>query len=94
MVNRKENIDLVFRNGLKDFEAAPPVDVWDNIKPAIKKGLFPHIYGKWPPLSHPALKLFSYRLGMNSAIRFETERASVAPTVSKPPYIAHIGCCQ
>lgn len=26
------NIDLLFRNGLKDFEVLPPADVWDGIK--------------------------------------------------------------
>lgn len=89
MVNRKENIDLVFRNGLKDFEAVPPVDVWDNIKPAIKKRAIPTYI--WKVAASLAILLslgvFSYRLGMNSAIRFfETERASVAPTVSETSF--------
>ena len=30
------NIDLLFRNGLKDFEVLPPPDVWDGIHPAVK----------------------------------------------------------
>lgn len=37
MDERWANIDLLFRNGLKDFEALPPQDVWDNIHPVIKK---------------------------------------------------------
>ena len=36
MDKRGANIDLVFRNGLKDFEVIPPPDVWDNIRPVIK----------------------------------------------------------
>ena len=36
MDKREANIDLVFRNGLKDFEVIPPSDVWDNIHPEIK----------------------------------------------------------
>jgi hypothetical protein len=36
MDERWANIDLVFRNGLKDFEALPPPEVWESIKPAIK----------------------------------------------------------
>lgn len=36
MVERGANIDIVFRNGLKDFEVLPPPDVWDNIHPVMK----------------------------------------------------------
>jgi len=33
MFNREPNIDVLFRNGLKDMEVLPPSDVWDNIPP-------------------------------------------------------------
>lgn len=33
MFNREPNIDIVFRNGLKDMEVLPPSDVWENIPP-------------------------------------------------------------
>lgn len=33
MFEREPNIDIVFRNGLKDLEVLPPADVWDNIPP-------------------------------------------------------------
>jgi hypothetical protein len=36
MSEKGANIDLLFRNGLKDFEVLPPQGVWDNIHPAIK----------------------------------------------------------
>jgi len=36
MDERGANIDLLFRNGLKDYEVLPPTEVWDNIQPAIK----------------------------------------------------------
>lgn len=36
MVKRDANIDLLFRNGLKDLEVLPPPDVWDHISPAIR----------------------------------------------------------
>ena len=35
MFDGKANIDLVFRNGLKDYEVSPPPDVWENIPSAI-----------------------------------------------------------
>ena len=38
MADSKANIDLVFRNGLKDFEALPPVEVWEKIHPSINTG--------------------------------------------------------
>ena len=36
MDERWANIDIVFRNGLKDFEVLPPPEAWDNIHPVIK----------------------------------------------------------
>lgn len=36
MVKRGANIDMVFRNGLKDYEVLPPPEVLDNILPVIK----------------------------------------------------------
>ncbi|HUX96756.1 MAG TPA: outer membrane beta-barrel protein [Bacteroidales bacterium] len=38
MADRKANIDLVFRNGLKDYEVLPPPEVWENIHPSIHTG--------------------------------------------------------
>jgi hypothetical protein len=43
MDERGANIDIVFRNGLKDFEVLPPPEVWDNIYPAIKRKQRPFI---------------------------------------------------
>jgi len=40
------NIDLVFRNGLKNHEALPPDDVWDNIRRALpekRRRIYPAI---------------------------------------------------
>ncbi|OFY64256.1 MAG: hypothetical protein A2V64_03570 [Bacteroidetes bacterium RBG_13_43_22] len=37
MDDRGANIDIVFRNGLKDYEVLPPQDVWGNIQPVIRK---------------------------------------------------------
>jgi len=35
--NKGANIDLLFRNGLRDFEVLPPVDVWNSIIPGMRK---------------------------------------------------------
>jgi hypothetical protein len=37
MVNRGANIDMVFRNGLKDYEVLPPAEVINSILPLIKQ---------------------------------------------------------
>lgn len=37
MANERANIDLLFRNGLKDYEVLPPVEVWNNILPVIRR---------------------------------------------------------
>lgn len=43
MVEEKANIDLLFRNGLKDLEILPPVGTWNNIYPVIRKKQKPYI---------------------------------------------------
>jgi hypothetical protein len=42
MDKRGANIDLVFRNGLKDFEVLPPAEVWENIQPVIVRNQRPY----------------------------------------------------
>jgi hypothetical protein len=44
MNETKANIDLLFRNGLKDLEVLPPSEVWTNIKPVIRRRQKPFIY--------------------------------------------------
>jgi len=36
LANERANIDLLFRNGLKDYEVLPPVEVWNNVLPIIR----------------------------------------------------------
>jgi hypothetical protein len=43
MDERGANIDVVFRNGLKDYEVLPPPDVWKNIYPAVRKKQRPFV---------------------------------------------------
>ena len=37
MADRDKYVDIFFRNGLKEFEVLPPPDVWESIKPALRK---------------------------------------------------------
>lgn len=41
MDERGANIDLLFRNGLKDYEVLPPPEVWGKINPLVKKTSHP-----------------------------------------------------
>ena len=43
MAEKNANIDLLFRNGLKDFEVLPPPGVWDGIYTAVKAKIRPYI---------------------------------------------------
>jgi len=46
MFEREPNIDIVFRNGLKNLEVLPPADVWENIPPMpVKHSRLRVIYG-------------------------------------------------
>ena len=38
MADQIGNIDLIFRNGLRDYEVLPPADAWEGIKPSISTG--------------------------------------------------------
>jgi len=44
MSEKGANIDLLFRNGLKDYEVLPPPDVWNGISPSIKVKARPVIF--------------------------------------------------
>lgn len=44
MDDRGANIDIVFRNGLKDYEVLPPADAWKNIYPVVRKKQRPYIF--------------------------------------------------
>jgi hypothetical protein len=39
----RANIDLLFRNGLRDYEVLPPAEVWDNIHPSVGKKTVPFV---------------------------------------------------
>jgi hypothetical protein len=77
MVERGANIDIVFRNGLKDFEALPPPEVWDNIHPVIKRKQRSLVYLRAAALVTVVLSMsfLAYRL---SKVSTESESAVIA----------------
>ena len=60
------NIDLIFRNGLKDFEVLPPPGVWDNIRPTIHKEnkLIPYYKAAAVIALLVSMSFIAYRWGM------------------------------
>ncbi len=82
MVEKNANIDLLFRNGLKDLEILPPVGTWNNIYPVIRKKQKPYILLRSAALIAVILSIsfLAYRWSreistalQNSAITMEEE---------------------
>jgi hypothetical protein len=91
MDERGANIDLVFRNGLKDFEVLPPPKVWNGIHAVIKTKPRPFIFLKAAALITVllALSFFIYRSSRemstepsSSVMAFNEEASS--PFISPP----------
>ncbi len=66
MVNRKANIDLLFRNGLKDYEVLPPPEIWNSIKPVIRKKQRPLVLLRTAAAvaALVSISFLTYRLGL------------------------------
>jgi len=66
VADKGANIDLLFRNGLKDFEVLPPPDAWNNIFPAVRKRNRPFVYLRAAALIAVLLSLsfIAYRYGI------------------------------
>ncbi|MCX6325259.1 MAG: outer membrane beta-barrel protein [Bacteroidia bacterium] len=95
MDERGANIDLVFRNGLKDFEVLPPPEVWDNIHPVIKRKQRPFILIRAAALITLVISIsfLTYRLSReklpgpdNTVIALNEEAASpsISSSIDKP----------
>ena len=81
MVDREANIDVVFRNGLKDYEVLPPADVWDNIRPAVRKNQKPVVILRAAAMIAVLLSLsfLAYRWSQNLTNRFGNYSFAVNP---------------
>jgi hypothetical protein len=98
MDEKGANIDLVFRNGLKDFEVLPPPEVWDNIHFVIKRKQRPFILLRTAALIAVVLSMsfLAYRwsreisTGLDSAVMALNEESAspeISPSVDKPLYV-------
>jgi hypothetical protein len=82
------NIDLLFRNGLKDFEVLPPPDVWDGISSSSKIKKRPLIFFRVAAIAVTlmAVGFLTFRLSRetgsvtDSVLAFNVEKSS--PVIS------------
>ncbi len=99
MDDRGANIDIVFRNGLKDFEVLPPPEVWDNIQPVIKRSQAPLIMLRAAAVFAVVLTMsfLAYRWSREipadidnavTALNEQTAPSVTSPSISKPRNVA------
>jgi hypothetical protein len=81
MDNRGANIDVVFRNGLKDYEVLPPQEVWDDIRPVIRKKQRPFILLRIAAVAAVVLSLgiLAYRLSNEISSGIENQLITLNP---------------
>jgi hypothetical protein len=91
MDERRANIDLAFRNGLKDYEVLPPPDVWNSIDNRIKRSVRPAYYLRAAAFFAIAISLsvLAYRwAGRTSALTgsstlAQNEQPPVLPSIDR-----------
>jgi hypothetical protein len=89
MDERGANIDILFRNGLKDYEVLPPPEVWNNIRPAIRKNQQPIIILRAAAMIAVLLSLSFLAYKWSAQISSELVNNSVAfNPESDSPFIA------
>jgi hypothetical protein len=88
MDNREANIDLVFRNGLKDYEVLPPAEVWDNIQPKIARNQKPFIILRAAALAAAVVSLgfFAYQWGSEKQVITNNQILAFNPESEAPAF--------
>ncbi len=92
MDERGANIDIVFRNGLKEYEVLPPTEVWDNIQPKIRRKKGPFVLIKAAALIGivVAMSFFAYRLSQESSAGLDSSGLALNEEVAPPAVISSI----
>ena len=88
MDDRGANIDVLFRNGLKDYEVLPPREVWNNIRPVIRKHQRPIIILRAAAMIAVMLSLsfLAYRWSMQVSTGFENSTITLNSEPETPVY--------
>ncbi len=94
MDERGANIDIVFRNGLKDYEVLPPPEAWNNISPLLNSKKKPFIFLRVAAISAVLMMIgfLAYWLGsdLSSGIDYAVTalNENPAPSVVTPQIIS------
>lgn len=100
MDEREANIDIVFRNGLKDYEVLPPADLWKNISPVVRRKQRPYIILRAAAMIAVVVSLsfLAYQLGSeistgleNNALVMNPESEISMPIISGNLLLADAG---
>jgi hypothetical protein len=94
MVNKGANIDLLFRNGLKDYEVLPPVEAWNNILPVIRRRQRPVVLLRSAALVAVLLSLsfMAYRWSRELSTSFQNPVLALnEETVEAPAKVKNTG---
>ncbi|MDP4223344.1 MAG: outer membrane beta-barrel protein [Bacteroidota bacterium] len=86
MANGNANIDLLFRNGLKDLEVLPPVGTWGTIYPIIRKKQRPYILLRSAAVIAVLMSIsfLVYRWGHEASVIRENPFIAVNENLLKP----------
>jgi hypothetical protein len=86
MVDKGANIDIVFRNGLKDYEVLPPADVWDKIRPAVRKSQRPVIILRAAAMIAVIISLsfLAYKWSTNLSVSLGNSSFAINPESENP----------
>jgi opacity protein-like surface antigen len=87
MDDREANIDILFRNGLKDFEVLPPAEVWNNIAPRVKKSQKPFLILRSAAMIAVLLSLtfLAYRWSLQLTSSLNNGSIAMNPESESPP---------
>jgi len=96
MVNRGANIDMVFRNGLKDYEVLPPQEVMNNILPVIKTRQRSYVFLKSAATVAVVVSIgfLAYQLTRESSNEFANSEMAFNIEASSPVAFHAIGRSQ
>ncbi len=86
MDKQEANIDILFRNGLKDYEVLPPREVWNNIRPVIRKRQRPVIFLRAAAMIAVilSLTLLAYRYSIRISAGLENIDLTVGRETDRP----------
>lgn len=88
MDKREANIDIVFRNGLKDMEVLPPAGVWDSIHPFVQSRPDTFSLARVAAIVAVLVSLgfFAYRMSLNFPVVPESRFTAFNVAAAYPIY--------